>query len=445
MIQIAGKMLEDIRRFADQNQGVLYWVRSLVDSLDLKFEIELDDDFATVFPREDAKNWRAASEEQAAEVRQLAQTWARQTPSDIVRRIARFEREIAVAGRVRRHLLHYLCSQIASQVSSPVAWASELLAAECQGDLIQPFLASALAAHEPGYEGLLEKSLQSKTLRQSGVGAIVRLDDPPASLLDKTMNVLDGLEGLIDVACLRGEVREPILRRLLTHPNPMIAGAAAFGEWAYQEKKPARASLRAEWRAAIVRFPGHEHSLGTILEADGDLARDWLAARVTEGFEGWLDYGELLGPAFGALDLHARESLLDLVGPGYEMRKLVFLLVGDDLGLYRKLLQNPTLSSRHLDPLAGERGSRSVPKAKLALNAGYTPADVAHAMYDTIGIEFLCGDTSPHWAEWGASFEALCSHEDPKIAAVGKVGLAMANARRDDALRSERKEAVYGF
>ena len=84
-------------------------------------------------------------------------------------------------------------------------------------------------------------------------------------------------------------------------------------------------------------------------------------------------------------------------------------------------------------------------KAKLALDAGYTVEQVADAVYPRFGGFSWSGNESNMWAGWVERFDPLCSHEDERIRKIGEVGKAKAEALRDNALKRERHEAVYGL
>jgi hypothetical protein len=149
-----------------------------------------------------------------------------------------------------------------------------------------------------------------------------------------------------------------------------------------------------------------------------------------------------VGEAVSVLSRERRLSILSAVRPGSMHNLLVSLLVGDDLDLYRRFLEDEELSSVHLWPLNGRPTGLWPEKAKLALAAGFSADEVAYAAYG--GILSWSGLQSVMWDGWAEQFAELCSHEDVGVRAAAEIGREYARQRRDRALEGERLEAIYG-
>ena len=124
---------------------------------------------------------------------------------------------------------------------------------------------------------------------------------------------------------------------------------------------------------------------------------------------------------------------------------LIFCLIGNDVDIYRLLLQNNRLELFHLVPLKWQDNELWVEKAKLAIKKGYSAKDVASAAY---GYPFLSvswiGNKSTVRKEWVERFAKLCLHENKDVREVGAVGKAIAEAQLKAALLREREEEIFG-
>ena len=181
-----------------------------------------------------------------------------------------------------------------------------------------------------------------------------------------------------------------------------------------------------------------------MLKDDPSLACDWLTARLEEAQPSLRDYERATVAAVAALSVEARREMLHRVPAVYGTEKLITHLVGANLELYNELLNDERLKRFHLVPLSGHPEGAWVNKAKLALDAGHTVEEVADAVYPLFGLAWS-GKESNMWAGWVERFAPLCSHEDERIRKIGEVGKTKAEVLRQNALKRERHEAVYGL
>ncbi len=114
--------------------------------------------------------------------------------------------------------------------------------------------------------------------------------------------------------------------------------------------------------------------------------------------------------------------------------------------VYRVLLESEGLKKFHLIPLNWEKSETWIGKAKMALDWGYLPRDIARASYGfpISGVSWV-GNESDMRREWVERFDGLCSHEDERIREVGLIGKEEAKIKMEEALRRERAEEVFGF
>lgn len=453
-VTAAGQMLRDIVALADGQAGLLAWVKDTARRIgDLNIEIPSTADFDTLYPGESIDppgdsvdewidDWKAAQKRQEADVDELAAEWSMLPREQVVSRIAVIEKEARASELTWPRWTPRVCEKIAEAVDSPVEWASDLLDLGVSGDLFLPFLRRAAEANHPGWTEVASSALEADRTRLAIVSLILTLAEPPEALLSAALKRMDGSALFVKNHCIRLEVSEEIVRRLLAHDRPDVASAAALGEWEATPYGTARESLIDDWRRAIIRATDDDFWLSQVLK-DSSLARDWLAQRVSEQYAELYRLEKAVGTAMQALSLDDRRELLNDLSPSYySSLDLVRRLVGGELELYRGLLADARLKQLHLCPLAGHPDAVWTEKAKLALDAGYSPRDVAAAVV-TYPMGWS-GELSAMWADWVDVFTQLERDGDERIQSVGAAGRASAESSQNAALEEERSEAVRG-
>ncbi|MCB0027834.1 MAG: hypothetical protein KDE28_08010, partial [Anaerolineales bacterium] len=445
----AVQLLHDVASLAQNHLGVLRWVRRVARALEVTsaVQVNIDEDFDVLYPEEDLdKDWRKQQEEQAAEVRKLADIWARSEPTEIASRLAHIEKEASLVGRQWPRWTPYLCQEIAERSETPSIWAAALMMVEVTGDLVFPFLYKAAEIMQSGWEKHVDKCLERSSLRAASLRLVLTLPDPPGTLLEKAFGLLDDHHGLVESLCLRSEIPENRVRQLLRHKNVSVAQAAARGEWASDPKGVVRDSLREDWRRVVINAARADYWIREALKNDPDLAYTWLTLQMDSSYS-IPDYYSRESPfqaAVLALTLDHRRTLLKRVTANTQP-ELVFHLVGKAPELYRDLLENELLKDFHLIPLSGSPDEAWVDLARVASHAGYSPRKIALAAFSIVGVVVHSGPESMVWSEWEKRFEAICVHDDELLQEIGKSGIVYASSQRKRAEKRERHEGIYGW
>jgi hypothetical protein len=441
----ADRMLRDIVSLAKDRPGVLHWISQIAEHLDVEVEIPLDPAFETLYPVEDVEDWKAAEEQQISAVRELANVWSKLNPVRVIERIVSIEHEAQSTGVTWPRWTPLLCLELARDTMSPNAWIRAMIDADAAGDLVAPFLRRAAEVEEPGWVELALACLERPTLRWVTISLVLTLFDPPENLLAGVLQEMDGYAQLVEILCLRNEIPEHLVGRLLRHEDAAIANAAAQGEWRAGPQRTVRDSLRSDWREVVKNSVVNDYWFSEILKSDPLLAYDWLQNRISkESFELYR-YERAVKAAVSTLDVDARRRILRQIPATYEFEELVDYLIGGNLDLYRDLLSDERLQPFHLVPLSGYPEGVWVEKARLALDAGYSIEEVAYVVRHFPHMELAwVGKESDLWADWIERFDRLCSHEDERIRKVGEAGRVAVEERRDRALKQERNEAIYG-
>lgn len=444
MKSFARQILHDIIQLAKEHPGILHWTIQVAKHLNIDLEIKLDPDFEVLFPEENWEDWRAAEEQQINAVRKLANNWCALDLTQVAKQIALFEQEARLGGRTWPRWTPLLCEEIAKRVASPIAWAQALIDNNSSADIVSPFLQKAAEINELGWVELAHSCLDQSQLRWAVIRWILTFPNPPQALVSKVLKNMDGASNLVKSYCIRRKIPEDMVRQLLRHDDKTIASAAAWGEWFAEPEGNIRTSLLEDWRAAVQNSVDDDYWLCKVFKADHSLAYGWLQTQISKQHLEFFRYEMVIKATTEVLNINDRQRILQQIPETYEFAYVVHPLIGENLTLYRDLLNSDRLKDFHLVPLAGVPDGVWIEKAKLALDGGHTIHDVANAVYGYPMILTWDGDESIMWAEWIKRFDHLCSNEDDRIRQVGVVGKAHAKNAYERALKQEQNELIYG-
>ncbi len=445
MVDFTGCLLRDLAQLAHDRLAFLHWAHDMAAALRVCLPGPLDPDFAVLYPRfdpRDPRGFQGAEQEEAAAARELAARWVTSDPVVIAGRLSRWEAEMRAAERsVWPCWSRFVCVEIARRTSAPGAWTTAMIDAGAPADLVDPFLRRGVDRGEAGWTERLAVCLNTPSLQGMAAAIVLTTPDPPPNLLATSLNGSAGLADVVCNLCHTQAVPESVVILLLCHQDRDVAVRAAMGVWHAAHGRGIPAGLQAAWREAIVRCDGDLPP--GVFRNDAGLARDWLALRFKGNPDSvWQEKGTA-HEAYAALNAEQRHDLLGRIPKTPWAGETVRRLVGDDLDLYPRLLADERLRLHHLVPLQGRPDGVWIDKALLAMDAGFTPEEVASEA-PWCPHDGSHGTESERWAQWATRFEGLEGHPDARIRRVGQVGREDAQKRLDEARRRERHEAVHG-
>jgi hypothetical protein len=189
---------------------------------------------------------------------------------------------------------------------------------------------------------------------------------------------------------------------------------------------------------------GSIYWLKPIFGSDPDLALAWLEARLEDvrDFEVVSERG-VYASAIEALREDQRGELIRRMAPGYLAGQLLPLLIRESTALYSQLLAREALRPYHLEPLAGGTLEGAWwQKAELALKAGHTPQDIAHAAF--LGIRTISGFGEEYWEKRKRSFEAVVDTAQGGLREVAEDGRRIAEGHIAHAQKRKRELELTG-
>lgn len=452
MSEFAKRILEDVAEATRDRPGVQHLVKDASAATNIDVDLKLDYEFELLF-----RDWSVDVEEMERIADQFKDRWAKKPLRDVSERLVRIDLDATQAGiQILSPILGIACGRLASAHKDPLAIADRLVANGVSSPLVEPFLHESTNRGDPNWPSVATRCIKSEKYRSIAITSVIRHPNPPSALLDSAITLAGGFSMAIEAWCLRGEVSECVLAKLLDAPDKRIATAAAIGHWLSDPRGEITASIEDSWRAAILRNAddssrrsvGDGYWLGKVLSSDGQLAQEFLTAELGQRDRHWLgSLGEgVLVEAIGGLNTQQRREVIRAlpIGRVWPPKDLVKVLIGEDLALYKELLSSPKLHEYHLAPLSGQPNDGWGPKAKLALDAGCNANEILSATLSS-PMSWV-GPESGMWVEWREAFETVgkLNNDDPRVVDLARRGKAAMQASADQARLKERERGLYG-
>lgn len=451
MREFAKRMLGDLADGTRHHPGIQHRLQALANRVGCRVELVLDPDFEDLYPT--APTLRLDEYTQRADT--IAGRWANRSVEELSNLLAR------VQSQARQASIHpeigqarIVCERLAQKSPDPIGVVETFMRHDLPRELVEPFLRRAVSENSPGCASFLRRCLVRDEYEAVAVSVIVTHPVPPAELISELVARAGKWPDIIETWCLRGEVPEATLGEMLHAEDFHVALAAAIGHWCAEPQGSIDVRHSSSWRQAILRTVkeemakySHYHWLGEILSKDGDLAADWLVAGLGQDRPLFhVKSEEIAGKATEALDLQQRRRVLwalpcDMV---WIPHRIIERVVGEDLDLYRELLESADHVKYHLSPLVGQPDQTWAAKAVLAVNAGHT-VDVVVMAADIVQ-KVRWGAESGIWADSRQAFQELldANESDHVMIRIARRGVEIMGQREEAALTRERGEAVHG-
>jgi hypothetical protein len=452
MREFAARILRDLAARSQGSPGLRSAFEDLAMEFGISLGLEQDATFLLLYPKLSPE---ARGEREAAQIKTLATEWARDEPKDVVQRIVFYEEEARKKSTGSLSNMSDLCRELADQIREPEPWLDECLSQDLRGDLIDPFLERIVRDWREGWESILNRSLDIESLKRRAAILVLRLPDPPPSLLSKVFEEFPNLAALVEERCLNRDVPLPTLRHLLNHSQWETALAAAVGEWCADPQGKVREEILPEWRSAILRSRTEEYSgteyaqglqfwLGVILSRDAGLALEWLKTRLRDPDLPWHFLGDSpFAHSLRALRKEQRLSLLQELEPVPIVGDMLPLLIREDVEVYGQVLALSRLSDYHLAPLGGLPQNPWQNLALVALQSGYEPAQIAEAAFYT--SHSWAGSGIEYWEKWYLAFTEIEQEGPPELQEVSRHGREIAQKELQRARALEKHIDIYGL
>lgn len=443
MLHFAERMLSDIAGIAGEDPGFASWANALATRMGWAPPCHADPVYEALFPEMDYEDPQGSFHRQAEAARGLADRWAAEPAAEVAERLIGYAAIARRSGHTWPMLDAVVARRLAERCTSARTWLRAMLDADASADVARPFLQRLVQERAPGVEGIWVECVGRESLRPMAVLLALSEQGAPESTVHEALANAAGLGDFIGTAVLRREIPDSLLIPLLRHADAAVAERTAWGLWHREPKGEIPPPLRSEWRAVIVRHMDCEYTLKEIFATQGGIAYDWLRPRVGRFNEdGHFRDDEPYASGIASLTDEQREALIDLLSRETWPREIVQHLVGGNPDLYRRLLDRQDVERLHLEPLQGHPDDAWAQLAALALDAGYSPSEVARAARGM--LMSWEGNASDMWKAWVDAFQPLTKHTSPSIREIGRIGAEDAQREMEEALAKERKVAILG-
>lgn len=393
---LAVGMIADVVQWSNRRAGVLLWAHQVAH----EFNVPIPDLSPAPSDLEDLFGIRPeeAERDRQDNATRLATKLASQDTTAAVDRLLYYQEEAcltlhsASALRTVENVIHH----IAEHTQEPAAWVTALASRQADVRWATPFADAMLAkGHvcEKGWRALLDCNEYCDVI----VPLATRRSEVPEDVIEYILRWLVARKVML-IGHWK-DVSNTWKERLLTHDQGHVAVAAACEMYReYQDHDPELATLsrtvRTTWYRAIVKCDD-EALLASVFERHPNVAKAWLLSPdrrlptgpsevskddiVDELIEALgrlhtLASPTLYGTAASVLDSDTKLQLVREMSA--ETDPTAFIeLVGNDATPYEALLSRRDLKPLHLGPLVS--GVLSPDFAKLAVNHGYSPEDIA--------------------------------------------------------------------
>jgi hypothetical protein len=442
------QMIGDLLPFAGDNQAVLRWLYFRAQKLGMVIvPCPVLPEFLTLFPNEPFDgDWEESERERISDAQELAVQWKDRPIRDIVGDLSEWEKQAEGLGGV--------CPQMTTIFTAKLAEIRVLSEEELSFVIRNGSSRTAASLVEAA---VLQGQMTSEHFRESldrpelyGILIQYTLTGKAPSLYESLQPHMPRWEQLIESLCLRGEVADEMLGRLLLHEDGHLRREVAFHM--FRAKRSIPSSLRSSWGVVVVQSliefadeheNDHPYDLVEILAFDSSIAPAVLNGILNSGSQihGY-SAGELMSQLVAPLGKVERRLLL------HRCRHLAYsplphLLVGKDEDLYRELLDITELKGSYSKALIGDPNEGNwTALAKVALAAGHSHQDISCAVNS--GGYSWSGGLSTYYQEWVDRFGKLRLNPDSDIQQIADEGLKWSQAQRNAERRSERREEIHG-
>jgi len=452
MRELGYKMINDIIILVQNRPSFQRNIKQLAIDTGIKVDINLDQEFEVVYPIENWKDYKKDAELQKKKSEKLAFFWSNQDPISIINKINIFEKEALISNLQYPRWTTFICQVISRNTQIPIQWCKAAVEADLEGDLIIPFLEKVADQNGTEWIDLAYQCLHKPKCSGSTISFVLTNKNSPDELIIEAITTLRKLpqkNNIIQHGLNRGEVPLKVMHLLLNDTDTELSCSAAYHEWYCEPEHNIRPELYEVWCSTVINHTVPDYWLCEVFSEIPDTAYKWLLAHIDNlDFSDYSNDIQTISTALKTTNFDQKKILLQKIKPEDRYKNFLRALIGDNLELYRILLNINALIVFHLELLLGNPDNEIwINKAKEALNHGFLPTQLALASIyggSRYGIGWS-GHESDMWQKWIEHFTSLQNNNDMRIKKIGDEGLIFAENQKIQALKKEHDEEIFGF
>ena len=422
--------------------SVTQWVCSNAGRFKFSHNLSLPDDVEALYPTKIGSDVERELKVRRAQAERLAAIWIQLPPDSVIARWIEILSEMET-GEIRDWDQAYQVAfhiSVACAPSDLINWCIALKSGGLSRHIL-PFLQRLVSLKPENWDSVLAQYLGEDEVRADALHALLEAPILAPEIESKVLEAAINYPETVWLSCLRGLVPVPRLKSLLAQENPKISSAVAKGMWSSNAGVPK--SLQEAWETAFVtQVDDEEHVVLDVCKKRPDLGLSWIHNQLRSehgcAIVRFHKSKELISDYAGQKD---RLKMISLLKNSFYDEEFIEAVVGSDPVVFIALLKRNDLRHLHQMPLRGDITEKWIINARTALEAGWTPSQIAHSVWAGSGGYSL--PASRHWAEWEVKFKGL-EKSAPDLTEVAKAGWAEANRLKEQCLISERRLAVFG-
>ena len=440
------QMVEDVATLAPEHQGLARALENVTRHETVNLDLSVSEEFRTLYPFEDRENRKESEQQQKEAAKQLAAEWGNLAPHDIALKLEHIEREARQANLIHPRYTKLVCYEIAQNVIDPLSWLDEMLVAELPSGLLEPFATKLSNYDRDTWIEYIHRFLQNRSTTWLGITFILNQSDPNDDDLDLIWPILPEYTYLVDNICSHGTPSRNTLLRLLNFGTPEVEFVSAEGLWhRFEGRIKDELSLYMPWRRIVIENFDNDFELSQIFPHDPEIAYRWLAHRISREYPQYYQFDRALSSAIENIDDKQRRSLIERISEPHVHIELIEALIDADVQIYSHLLKQEHLKEVHLLTLPRVTDNSWVEKATAALEAGYTPQEIAQAGTRSYSGELLTqGERANRWSALIDKYSEFETHDNHSIREIAVRGNEYSQQKLDQIRLEERHRAIYG-
>ena len=456
---VAAGVIERLSHIFQARPGVLSRLREYAEGGELPVEVDIPEDFATVFPRRwrgcegdgELEDWKRRAHN---EVARLGEVLRNRAATDVAALIVDADAEAAAAGINDPRHTPRLAQILAANSDEPEALLAALEERGAASDVVLPLLDRTVDVRRPGWEAALARQLASGD--RAGPAISVALTHPCDDDL-KRLAIRNSAQwlSLIDILVSRDEIDDATLALLLDAPDLPVRLQAAIALGTVRSGgrlADLPSPTLARWREIIIESPADHMLLPLILERDHQLCADWLRAWFERARRPmWYEsLPSRVADAIAKLPADLRVALIGDIPSGvsaHMLREPIKWLVSDDLQVAIALFDRSDIDDVHRAALFRGPSEAWMDRALLAVDRGWQPDEIVGLTLfsENVGM----GEESQIMQGKIDGFACLrrgaAQPDGEQRERIIAAGIACFERMRDDAAERERQERIFGW
>ena len=461
--EIAAAVVEKLAKMASDKPAVAQTLKGYIRVTGVSVSLQVNDVRSLFFHNTHGEDWEADDRRRKCGLSALANKWHRREAKEVVTEITCIEQEASQAGTQIHFWVKIFYEELSQLVENPVDWCWALIHQGAKSDYVAPFLQRAVVGSVNGWLDVAFACLDKPSFRWLAVRLALEEPDLDPELFSRAVAIVADFSTDVKDLCMCGKVPLDVVRLLLEHENRAVAIGCAEGEWSVQPKGHVRESVVESWRLAVIRHGTDEWFIEQNFKLDSALAQSWLLEKMQNDVKNDLlpcsnQMDRTLRVAMRKQSIESRALLLlKLAELASEQQSYtlyyqdcITLVIGNSPALQRQLLEEPRLEDYHLAPLRRHPQKRrhlvfDSPWEQFALLAHETGYTAEQIFFATRPEQYSWVEPkSALYAIWTNDFQKLLSHDNQIIQQIGELGYQWAIDARDELIKEEHLEAVYG-